>query len=306
MFSVAIIKPNNYTYVGDEFLLSKIMETISEHIIFKEISSVDLMDEICETIGLTDDSNMGDTIIIYEDLYKVVQLCYLDTEGTELNMLASFYARKKIYGSVLILNSSIDQITYTCSNQSIDLDMLSNILYKKVVHKGICCFDDITEYNYYNNPLVNVENCEYMVINFNMFNFYFSAYYKKNQSDPINKKASRFVGKLLYGPVLIVSKSSETEFIDLDKNLFLELLKKCGGDLERRVVNNPEYKNNELQKIMNGYCVLNQTCIYKECATCNNKDNLILCTGCYRTYYDSVECQKKDWERHSKDCSYKK
>lgn len=304
MFKIAKIKPNT-------FELKKMLTTddLDPYIEIKEIYEKDLLTEICETINLTSDK-IGDTHIIYENLYNVVQLCYIDYQEDypELNMLGSYYANKKIYGSVLILNSIINK-EYYCENDNITMTMLVNILNKKVIHVGIYCDPiEIKEYTY-SSPLENEDFCKNnkkcMVIHFNMFNFYFSAYYNESSINKVNKYASRFIGKLVYGPVLIVSRASENEYIDLNKELFMEIIEKCGGELKRRIVENPPYKNNELQKINNGYCILDQIKYEKSCNYCKNMNDIILCSGCYRMYYCNTDCQKKDWKNHCTECSYK-
>ena len=77
----------------------------------------------------------------------------------------------------------------------------------------------------------------------------------------INKMATRFMGnQKVMGDCLIVVKSTETEFIDLNLKEFQDIMKLCWGPLSNRKVleNDRPTKVNNLPIVRNRYHVLNE------------------------------------------------
>ena len=99
---------------------------------------------------------------------------------------------------------------------------------------------------------------------------------------------------------------------DMETKAKLEALDKMGGGI---TVNYPD-----VLKVLDGFHsvkITNQTtgkeevlCLVKMCVACSKgyasnppfpKDGK-RCGGCHNVYYCNVECQKKDWKRHKKEC----
>lgn len=315
-FNIAFIPPNNCCYKNNDndINLTAIKALISEFITFVETDHHNLMDKICSIIKLTP-NYVGDTDIVYETCDNLVQICYLSLENNNLqeneddfNMLASIFAAKKIYGNAIILNARIDSTTYKCSDLTITLDELVDIFYKKYVHKGIYCAHngEIKEFNYNFSPLEYLKlpegNNEYSIVEFNSFNFYFSAYFKTKSSDPVNKVASRLLCKKVFGDVIFGMITTEHENLDFSRVLFMEFYAKSTGPISKRVVSKKEDEDRDIIPVNNGYCIIKGISDKHVCNACGKCDNLTICTGCYRVFYDTKECQASDWQAHKKEC----
>jgi hypothetical protein len=311
--NIAIINPNSYHYQHKHLDINKIYKDLEKLIIYRAVDSCHLMDEIYSTLKMKP-NYLGDTDTVYENDEEMVQMCYLSLENNneaedldQINSLGSLFLQKKVFGTVIILYSKINQQDYKCYSENIDNHILASIYYAKHVHVGIYTLNNnISEYGYFTSPLQHKslkKDDQYMVTKFNIFNFYLNAFYKKESDEPVNKIASRIIGKKVFGPVIFCAKCSETEYIDLDENLFMELYRKSCGPLKRRIVENPKYVDHQLQKINNGYCILKVTKEHDECNHCKKTTNLSICTGCYRVYYDSKECQQKDRCFHKDECN---
>lgn len=316
---IILIKPNKYEYKHKTMDKKLILGDISKIIEVITIPDSDLMITICDILNLNGDV-IGSTDIIYENLHNVVHMCHYKKEGIQdeeddsFNSLASIYCQKKIFGNAVILNAKILLTDYKCVSESMTVDMLVDIFYKKHLHKGIIVKvnGEVTEYEYHMSPLETPcvkRDKEYQIIKFNIFNFYVNAIFMSNCDDEINKVATRLICKRTFGTVYFSLKSSETEYVDLNLELFMEIFSKASGKISKRIVNNDEEKENKDNTdrrpvIKNGYCILNQIQDTIICDRCGEQDNLKTCVGCYRAFYDCAECQQKDWELiHKSECA---
>lgn len=342
-FNVAIIKPNKFwedLYKNKEQMdrltkldvLENIEIEISKYITFKKLTHVEMMDFIVDTIKLTSDK-LGSTSLCYEDKDHVYQLCHYskvdngekekDEDPENINSIAGFLCSEdiNIYGTVVLISSKIN--TYnnnTCITDTIELTDISRILYNKVVHKGVkvCTNGTVDEFIFYKDPLENKTETEisnYRWVELPFLNFNLIGFIETNPKvDVVNKKITRLIGdKVINGDVLLVSKTTETEYINMDKELFNKLLAVANGPLTKRQLTDFEKKHGEeldgIPIVMNRHCILDRR--YKnyklECNYCSQKiqnDKSVVCSGCYRIKYDSIECQKKDWLNHKYECLY--
>lgn len=344
-FNVAIIKPNKFwadLYKNKEKLESLKKPDVKEdieieicnYITFKKLTHVEMMNFIVETIKLEHDQ-LGSTSICYEDKDYVYQLCHLskvdngekekDEDPENINGISGYLCCEdmNVYGSSVLICSKIDNDNNnTCVTHNLELNDISKILYNKVVHKGVHVSTDgtVKEFTFYRDPLENKSEEEisnYRWVELPFLNFNLIGFIKaKPEVDIVNKKITRLIGdQIINGDVLLVSKTTETEYINMDKELFNKLVAVSNGSLDSRQLTDIEKKHGEEQNgipiVMNRHCILDRR--YKnyklECNNClkeieNNKS--VVCTGCYRVKYDSVECQKEDWPNHKGECLYGK
>jgi len=324
-FSVLVIEPND---IKLDYKYNK--EIINKYISIKNTSLLEnqLVYLIVDTLKMTP-NDMGDTVIISESSDYVTQLCCKgeatneikntgERDKKDMNNIASYLIKgdKQIYGPVIVLRSEITD-NNTCKESDMTIDLLHNILNSKFIHKGIRLGynKDITEFTFKNYPLEDME--EELINNYKwlevpLFKFNLLMYI---QIEPINNVingyATRIVGdKVIYGDVIIVSKSTEYEYIDLDIDIFKKLLKICGGSLDSRNIKDIDKEGeciDGLPIVTNRYRIVNmifnkykKICNYCEQPT----DTFKICKGCYRFEYHNIECQKKDWNTHKSQCLY--
>lgn len=342
-FNVAVIQPNKFwadLYKNEEKFESlkkpdvkeDIEIDICKYVTFKKLSHSEMMDFIVETIKLGSDQ-MGSTTICYEDKDYVYQLCHLskvdnggkekDEDPENINGISGYLCCDdiNIYGTSVLICSKIDtDNNNTCVTHTLELSDISKILYNKVVHKGVHVFPDgtVKEFTFYKDPLENKSKEEisnYRWVELPFLNFNLIGFIKANpEVDIVNKKMTRLIGdQVIHGDVLLVSKTTETEYVNMDKEIFNKLVAVANGSLSNRQLTDIEKKHGEEQNgipiVMNRHCILDRR--YKnyrlECNNCskeieNNKS--VVCAGCYRVKYDTNECQKEDWVNHKKECLY--
>jgi hypothetical protein len=287
------------------------------------------MGTIIETIKLTPDI-MGDTTVCYESLNKVYQICYLTFANKDQlpshlhNNISSYLVNDNIYGHVVLICSAIDPITYECTPSSVHLDFLSELLYKKFIHKAIiinCDGSKPTEITFKSHPLEHYTTDESEYVNYiqhdvKILSFDLLLYVKKD-STSMNKHASAIYSKEpLCGDVIVVLKT-DTEFCELDMDLYTKLLNISLNHMSIRTTTDSVNDMMGIEQQTTGpkpnkYHVLeskmkdskHDKCGFSSCSkSLSVLTPYFTCGGCQRVFYDSPECQKKDWVFHRKDCS---
>ena len=325
-FNIAIIKPNTFKFNENDLkslTVDKILVDIKNYINIISLSYHDLMEKIVTTIGLKPEL-MGDTNICYEDDKNVYQISHLDPKKNNLpenniNGIASYLPIDdiNIYGNAVLLCSKITN-NNTCVNDSLNLSMIANLIYNKIVNTGIKINADgtITEFNYINDPLVNMskdekDNLRWLECNILKFNLI--LFVQKNPNpNTLNKKGTRLFGShRICGDIYVIEKLTDNKFGNLSKTTFIKLLEICYGPLNSRNLEEHENKDGEkidnLPIVYNRYCLLNDRYKNKiiKCNNCSkemNNEDFFTCAGCYRVIYDSKECQKEDWKYHKTNC----
>jgi hypothetical protein len=326
-FNIAIIKPNKFKFSQDDLeslTVDKILDDIQNHIDIVSLSSADFMEKIVTTIGLKPEL-MGDTNICYEDNKYIYQISHLDLkknnllENDNINGIASYLPIDDInvHGNAIFLCSEITD-NHTCITNNVNLNIIAEILYNKIVKTGIKISTDgnITEFKYSNDPIENMNQDEKNNLRWlecNILKFNLILFVQKNPNpNTINKKGTKLFGThRVYGNVYVVEKVTDNKFSSLQKTTFTKLLEICNGPLNSRDLIENENKDgqkiNNLPIVYNRYCLLNDR--YKnrlnKCNNCSkelNNDDFFKCAGCYRINYDSKECQKEDWTYHKPNC----
>lgn len=346
-YQVAIIKPNSITVdakkMGESFTREFIKNEISSHVIFHSVDTKDMMNLVYDTIKMTD-KLIGNTSICYEDDQYIYQLCHLslkDNQKKEVdenaNGVSSYLVQGRfiVYGSSVLIRSKISD-KGTCVTDTLDIDMIVDIIYKKLIHKAVKLSVDgvISDYTFYNDPLENCSNdiitnskyVEVHLLKFNLLMFLrltFDDQPENSDLDRVNKKATKLIGhSRVHGDVYIASKSTEHEYIDLDTDLLNKMLKLSGDSMTSRNLTEEEKEEGELvdglPKVINRHTIIksrysnyNYLCPCGECKDINlNQEEVpiqdCICTGCYRLKYRTTECQKRHWSSHKKECFYGK
>lgn len=320
------IKQNNFTFNKTNHYnnILQFGNDIAQYLEEKTIDISDMMETIVVNIGLTQDL-IGETIKCYETDKYVYQLCFVSEENNHnidestINYLASYLSGEKVYGTAIILNSLI-VADYTCIPDSVTIPTLIDIAYKKFVHKAICVSNGETEpieYEYLKHP-IEYYNCpeseydKYKSIDVKFLNLGLTAYVEsETPNDFINKRATCILNQKVNGNVIFILKSTD-EYHDLDLITFNKIAKLASNKLSIRELTDDEKEDdkkiNGLPINCNKYCILEKRYndIKMACNHCNAQfnDQPLICTGCYRIRYDSVECQKNDWFSHKKECLF--
>lgn len=333
---IAIIKTNDFLFSKEKHYLQKenLSEDISKFIEFKKTPNTDLMENIINSIQLTPDL-IGDSQICFETINNVYQICFVynenndnvNNESTNNNNFASYLIGEKLIGNCVLINSKVSEDNNTCEPDTIDLETITNIIYKKFVHKGIFVSsnenESIVEFDYFNNPL-EFYNCseeeynKFKIIETPFLKFSISAYIEinsENLDDKINKRATKILGTYKVKGNIILIVKTPNEFNDFDKEIYKKIYILASNSLNTRTIkpeeNKEDVKINDLQVVFNRYHLLEKrlTEFQNSCSSCKKifeNENILTCTGCYRAKYDSLQCQKNDWDIHKKECLYNK
>lgn len=322
-FNLGIIKPNRYLCEGSPNSPEEL--DINDLIEFVKVTPETMMEVVVDGIGLNENL-IADTILCYEDSKVRYELCFvsLKDNGQEdneekLNGLSSYLVLggKQTYGQTVLIKCNIKE-NDTCENADLTLSDVKNILFKKFVHQGIKINLNGTETFTFNvDPMEIVEdssNWQYLEVN--LFKFNLIMFVQVNP-DPnkINRVATRIAGNhRIAGTVLLCTKSTETQFIDLDQDSFDKLLALATDRLSARNIEDKEEEKQvegQPKKVKSRHVFLknmyNQYALKcMNCSTKVDKTTSLVCSGCYRMRYLNIECQKSDWRRHRDECLFGK
>ena len=319
-FSIILIKKNDYNIDKniniEDISIEKIKNDIKEYIEIIDVkNSSEMMNKIVELLGLSE-HNVGCTSLCYEDNNFIYQLCHfkdIKNKKEDLNCLASTLTTSKetVYNNSVLICSRITE-NYTCETESVTIDSLSELIYKKFVHTGIYLESDntISEFKYRYSPFEKMTKEEiknFQWIEVTIAGFVLKLYVQViAKPDKINKLATKIKGdSYIKGNVYITIESHEFNYMDITKEILKKVLLVCEGPLENRKLREGEgeLKNRKKDKdaiiIMNSLCVLEKRC--KEAIKVKN-DKKFVCRGCFRMRYSSYEEFKNDWKNHRKDC----
>lgn len=334
-YKIGIIKPNNFTFEKENHYMKKetIYNELQDLIEIYEIEENELMETIIDKINLNINV-MGDTLNCYENEKELYQICFkcFETDNNlneETNKLSSYlvYGKEIIKGTSIILKNKI-QKNRTCLLDNVNIEEITEIFYKKNVHKCVKINTDETleELEFLNHP------CELITFNSNveekdisimksekpMINSKFLLHDliiilddENCEENQINKIATRIIGNKIKGNIIMCLKNDDFEFGDLTIDLVKKMQKIGNLSLNERIVNleneTEKDKESELKKIINKEIILEEKLnenIENICSGCekNIVGNKKICTGCYISQYHDEECQKKHWCEHKKEC----
>lgn len=321
-FNIAVISPNNFNTDGKYMTRDDVEKNVSSLIKIHSSSNETMMEQIVNFTNMTP-KLMGDTSLCFEDENYVIQLCHVSPEDNDnmkmdINGVGSYLVadNRKIYGNIVVMKFKIMDDN-TCTNYSINHDEIVDIISRKFNHIGVAIDVDNnkTEFSFKETPLEYVnENLHnnYKGIDVNLFGNVFIMYVELvPETNKPNKIATRLAGNcLVHGNAILVAKGSDLLFSDLTKEYVDKIEKLCWGEFSKRKLEGLELQNREkidkLPIVMNGFRIVeNRLKKYKkECIECKSslETTLLVCTGCYRVAYDNVECQKKHWNVHTKEC----
>lgn len=334
---VAFIKPNSFTVdvsnldAVKKLTIDDIKSDIAEYIDFKTVKPEELMELIVATLQL-DSKLMADTAKCHETADNIYQMCHLNmsynggtNEESQVNGLASYLGlgAVSVYGYAILMKSTRTE-DGTCVLDNVDLDQIAEILYGKFVHKAvkIPVEGPLEVITYYNSPVDGLsseekDNTRFVELS-SLCSFNLIVVVKvdlNEEQDKVNKRATKLLGTArVHGDVILASKSTESEYLDVDIDLYNKLWTVAGMSLKDRAIKEDELnddKVNNLQVLVNRYVVLNNrydkyqkrcSCGGDECESI--KDSI--CSGCYRMNYSSSVCQQTHWDVHREDCLHKK
>lgn len=321
-YSVVIVNRNSIDHSFDNVDITKdlLRSIITPHCQEIMISQDKLMEKVIEVNQLTPEI-MGSTDPFYETNTHAYQMCHKNLDeyqnqqtnnenGQDKNSICSWMSSgyDNRYDDILLLSCKIGE-NGICSFDNIKIEDVVDVLYSKLIHKCIKIGIDgtVTELEFKRSPIEtekSFENCRWVECPFFMYNLLIGI----NESETeVNKKATRLMGVCkIKGDVLVISKSSENEYIDLDMKLFNKFMKASWGPNKQREVKQEDNKIDGLPVIVNKHNHLDQFLanVKMNCHGCDEPlmDSGKTCTGCFRMKYHNEECIKRDWWRHKEDC----
>jgi len=244
-FEIAIIKPNNYIItdvVIDQMEVSKIEENIIDYVELISVESpTEMMEVVVDKIQLTSDI-MGYTTKCAENENYVYQICHIvpdkaDEKTSDINGIASHLGegQLKIYGTCVLIKTKILS-NNTCESVSLTINDISHLLQRKFIHTGVIVRPDDTvdEFTFSKDPIeqfvADAQNYRYLEIEY--LNMIFMVYIELIPThDEINKMASIFsYSHKIHGNTLMAMKTTDGEYLDLDKELFNKVIS-CVSDI---------------------------------------------------------------------------
>lgn len=328
--SIITIHPNNFEFVKDKHYnnITQLQHDYEHSVEVQPVPFEQMMDTIITNIEMVNNTDLhGDTITFYETDKHIYQICFLlpDThpnkDVTNVNKIAEYLCCETIYGTCVILCSKINE-DYTCSPDNIDIPTLTDIIYRKFVHKGLfISYDDakpVIEYDFLKTPLEydnTLKSEEYRYHDIDFLGFTLSIFIKNNDNTPLNKRATKLLGNHKINGDIMVAMRTTYEYNDLTNSIYHKIIKIAEGSILYRKLRESEKESdkkiNNLPIAYNKYIVLeNRYREYKDtCHSCSKpfeENKYLTCTGCYRLKYHNTTCQNADWDNHKKECLFNK
>lgn len=330
--SLVVIKENNCDFLDEDLTVQKVFQSITPYISIHEVYFHEMMEFIIKNVGLTPDG-VGVTDHCAESATHVYQICYLSTEKNKdletperFNSIATILSQsdEKVYGPAIFLSSKITESKYGIPSSATAED-ISRLLYQKKVHICLLVKSDgtVEEKSFREDPIKQFYNDkvdDYKWIEIPFLRFNLIVFFQKNPIGGVNKKITKLNGRFIIdGDCILVSKSTEYDFIDITNDQFDKMLKIAEGPLSNRVLRDDEKeeendenqdRSGKLPKLVNRFTVLEDR--YKnyktECGSC--KKIIInepkVCSGCFRINYCDKTCQGNEWIYHKDDCLHGK
>ncbi|AYV78755.1 MAG: hypothetical protein Edafosvirus30_6 [Edafosvirus sp.] len=274
-FEIAIIKPNNYIItdiIPKNLELDKIEENIEDFIDIVSVENTnEMMEIVVDKIQLTSDI-MGYTTKCCENENYVYQICHTVPEKSQeataiINGIASHLGegQLKIYGTCVLIKTKILS-NNTCESTSVNINDIAYVLQRKFLHTGVIVRTDesVDEFTFSKDPIEQftseMSNYRYLEMEYlNMIFMIFIELVPKHNT--INKKTSILsYSHKIHGDTLIVLKTTENEYVDLDKQLFNKVMT-CISDLSipRTLIETEDLNGtvkNGKQLVMNFYTTI--------------------------------------------------
>lgn len=322
MLQIAVISKGilDIPNIRDFTTLDEIKNLITPYIKLIQLEDLEqnLIDIFVKEINLTS-KEVGLTTMSVETLTHIYQLVHknFDKKTEEnFNLISTLLnlGKQEVMGDSILVK--IDVNCHPYKNCSInDIDEIVNLVKSRYIFNAINITDkDINEidirYQYLTDDKLTYNNTEYKYKeDIHILNYNLCMYYNKDTAKPINKTATRLnASNIIYGDVIIISFTTETEIISLYKNTFMRLNDLTYNKLSNRAMTNEDYQYFEDNKLL----ICRTTALnyklnnYKiKCAYCSGTKNLLMCSGCYRNMYDTKQCQIDDYSKHKEQCLQK-
>lgn len=242
-----------------------------------DIEDNKLMEFIVEQTGMKPET-LGHTSFIYQNGQEVYQMShysesqYTDsgksTKDENINGIACSLVDENIVvgGKVVIMRFHLNN-DYYGENANIDFSQVAKILYHKVNKRGVVILEngDVKEMTFKYAPAEvmggDMNNYAFLDCPFYKFNleFYFEMEPRKMI---LNEKASRLIGRPVFGKVIMVRMVGENIFGDLDKKTAEKVLFVTDRvNPESRYLKEseriPDHDEKGYPRLFNGYHALN-------------------------------------------------
>ena len=231
-FEIAVININNFNFdqLDKPYSIENIQRNINQYIEFITVSSTDEMMELIVKYTKLTPELLGDTDVCFNNEKYLIQMTYLSLkknnkleDENNVNGVASYFAEdsEKMYGTCVLTKAKITDEAI-CIPKSITIDDITDVFYKKLVHRGMLLkVDSFEEFEFNNDPTIGFEdnsdcdNIRWTAIN--IFKFSLVMYFRLDpKNNKFNKLATRILGSYpVYGDVILTSKSSENSYDDM-------------------------------------------------------------------------------------------
>lgn len=235
MFNIAIVPENNYTY---DYTSDTLLNDVSKLVKLIEIEEDQLMPSIISTLNLSPEL-LGSTDTCFEDEdLNIFQVCHIlyNKDYPELNKFGSILVSSDVpvFGKCVIIKTQI-QNDNTCVLKSITLQEIANMFKSKMLHKGILIKNDsdnnvISSFTYKTDPMELYKDVD-VITNYRWFDLplcgaHLIVFIELNPiKNILNSKATILSRKkALHGDIVVVLKTENNQYIDLDEKLLNKIL----------------------------------------------------------------------------------
>lgn len=320
-YTIALISTNDFKFEElDE-------EKIPKYVTFEKVNMETMMKTIVEFIKLKP-TDVGDTMFALNGKDYIIDVMFkqwgsengitAEHETPEIpekdrNMMVSrlILNNSPIAGQAVVLKMKIDKETLKCKSADITWKDVYNVLQSRVKHQGVKLLEDGTMSTF---TYENSADLKGNWVDVDLFRYKLQICFQPiNKEDiskyTVNKLASCLYGnRRIYGPVLVLLKSTNSLYGDLTIEELEDLIKCSEGKLSDRTMTQEEMQEGQKEDGMllaaNKYSIIrNRLKKYvKKCNYCGTTKNLKRCTGSYRVYYCSKACLSKSWRTYKKEC----
>jgi hypothetical protein len=272
-YTIAVIRPNDYKTLEQinkcPCAIKNSLESLAQLV---EVNNDTFMETIINNINHTPTA-MANTSIIYQDMYEIYQLCYVETnQETDYNLVNwlctyLYKGNEQLYGNCVIFRIVIGD-NDECSNQNITLNNIASLVYAYLLNYGVVVQTDgiCRNMSFIDNPVTELSNMglgnNWKYADINIESFALRIFVSDDNTNGNYLGALLSENKYPFGNIFVTSVNESEKYDVFNKNLlfmiiYILLNKNSDGDNSKKVginrVNNKTLINNKYTLLYETY-----------------------------------------------------